>query len=66
MDQEILEKFAQQDKKLTAIFDSVEKSRKYFLMTIIFNVVVFVLPLIGLIIIIPWFLKTMDYSSLGL
>lgn len=66
MDQEILEKIAEQDKKLDAIFDSVEKSRKYFLWSLIFNVVVFVLPLIGIILIIPWFLKTMDYSNLGL
>lgn len=65
-EKEILEKFAKQDKKLDAIFDSAEKTRKYFMWTLILNLVFFVLPLIGLIIIIPWFLKTMNYSSLGL
>lgn len=66
MDYEISEKFAEQDKKLNAIFASVEKSRKYFFWNLIFNMVIFILPLIGLIIIIPWFLKTLDYGSLGI
>ncbi|MCK5413670.1 MAG: hypothetical protein KAI57_04860, partial [Candidatus Pacebacteria bacterium] len=37
---------------------SVEKTRKYILYNVIFTVVVFVLPLIGLVIAIPLFMKT--------
>lgn len=66
MEKEILEKLAEQDKKLEAIFISVEKTRKYFMWTIIFNIAVFVLPLLALAFVIPWFLKTIDYGSLGL
>jgi hypothetical protein len=66
MDKEILEKLAEQDKKLEAIFISVEKTRKYFLWTAIFNMALFILPLIALLAAIPWLLRTMDYSGLGL
>lgn len=59
MDQEILKKFEEQDKKLDAIYQSVEKMRKYFLWTLIVTVAAIVLPIIGLIAIIPWFLKIM-------
>jgi TRAP-type mannitol/chloroaromatic compound transport system permease small subunit len=63
---EILKKIEENNKKIDAVYESVEKTRKYFLWTAIFNIVIFVLPLIGLIFIIPWFLSTMNYSSLGL
>ncbi len=64
MDQEILQKFEEQDKKLDQIFRSVEKTRKYFLWTMIISVVVIVLPLIGLIFAIPQFLSL--YTGAGL
>ena len=41
------------EKKLDAIWRSVEKTRKYFLWTLIITLVTFVLPLIILIIFIP-------------
>lgn len=65
---EILEKIKEQDNKLDAIYKSIERMRKYFLWTLIVTIATIVLPLIGLIIIIPWFLKTMSsaYSGLGL
>ncbi|MCK9378850.1 MAG: hypothetical protein M0P97_01765 [Candidatus Moranbacteria bacterium] len=68
MEQDILEKFKQQDEKLEQIFISVEKTRKYFLWTMIISIGAVVLPLIGLVAIIPWFLSTMSsaYSGLGL
>ncbi|TSD00962.1 MAG: Uncharacterized protein Athens071425_524 [Parcubacteria group bacterium Athens0714_25] len=68
MEQDILEKFKQQDEKLEQIFVSVEKTRKYFLWTMIISIGAVLLPLIGLIAIIPWFLSTMSsaYSGLGL
>jgi len=54
--------------KLDAIYQSVEKTRKYFLWTLIATVITFILPLIALAFIIPWFLKTLTstYQGLGL
>jgi hypothetical protein len=65
---EILEKIKEQDNKLDAIYKSVERMRKYFLWTLYVTIATIVLPIIGLIIIIPWFLKIMSsaYSGLGL
>jgi len=59
MEQDILQKFEELDKKLDAIYKSVEKTRKYFLFTLIVSVVFIVLPLVGLIFIIPMFLRTL-------
>lgn len=59
MDQEVLDQLKSQEQKLDAIYASVEKTRKYFLWTLVATLVTFVLPLIALIAIIPWFLSTM-------
>lgn len=59
MEEEILKKIEENQKKLDRIYTSVEKTRKYFLATLIISIVVFVLPLIGLIFVIPWFLNTL-------
>ncbi|MBU1102143.1 hypothetical protein KJ853_00610 [Patescibacteria group bacterium] len=66
MDPEIQKKFEEQDRKLEQIFLSVEKMRKYFLWTLIISVAVIVLPLIGLLIIIPQFLSLYSNAALGL
>jgi len=55
-----------EDKKLEEIYGSVEKMRKYFMWTLILSLVFFVLPLIAMIFVIPRFLSSLDYSSLGL
>ncbi|MCX6765671.1 MAG: hypothetical protein NT136_01785 [Candidatus Moranbacteria bacterium] len=64
MDPEILKKFEEQERKLEEIHSSVEKTRKYFLWTLIITVVTIVLPLVALVFILPWFLKiiTSAYS----
>lgn len=54
------------DEKLDAIYKSVEKTRKYFMWTLIVTVVTIVLPLIGLIIFLPMFLNSFNVSALGL
>ena len=66
MEEEILKKFEEQNQKLDRIYDSTEKSRKYFLWSLLFNVVMFILPLIALAFVIPWFIKTIDPASYGL
>ena len=65
MDEEkILEKLEEQGKKIDGIYKSVEKTRKYFLWTFIVSIVVVVLPLVGLLFVIPKFLAL--YSSFNL
>lgn len=60
MDQELAQKLEAQDRKLDAIYVSVEKTRKYFLWTLIATAVTFVLPLIGIMIAIPWLFSTLS------
>jgi len=66
MDPEIQQKFEEQNQKLAQIFQSVEKMRKYFLWTLIISVAVIVLPLIGLLFVIPQFLSLYSGATLGL
>lgn len=56
--EEIVKKLQEQDQKLDAIYRSTEKTRRYFLFTLVLSVVLFVLPLIGLLFVIPQFLST--------
>lgn len=63
---QILQKLEEQDKKLDAIYRSSEKMRRYFLWTLIVSILVIVLPLIGLLIVIPQFLNTLNINNLGL
>jgi len=58
MENELLEKIKEQDVKLDAIWKSVEKTRKYFLVIIWITVILFVLPLVGIALVIPRFLDT--------
>lgn len=64
MDEDILKKLEEQAKKIDRIFVSVEKTRKYFLWTLILSLVFFLLPLIGLAFAIPFFLDTLGAYAL--
>jgi hypothetical protein len=66
MEQEILDKLAAQEQKIDAMYVSVEKLRKYFLWTLIITGVTFVLPLIAMAVILPWFISTMSSAYSGL
>ena len=68
MEQDIIKKLEEQDKKIDLIYISVEKTRKYFQWTLIITVVTVLLPLIALAFVIPFFLNTFQstYSNLGL
>lgn len=63
---QIIQKLEEQDKKLDAIYHSSEKMRQYFLWTLIISVVVIVLPLLGLIVVLPQFLSTLGGGALGI
>lgn len=66
MDQELSARLDTQDRKLDTIYVSVEKTRKYFLWTLIASIVMFVLPLLGIMIAIPWLLSTLSGAYSGL
>ena len=67
MENEILKKIEEQGKKIEEIFVSVEKTRKYFLWTLIISAAFVILPIIGLMLVIPQFLNTLKVASgLGL
>ena len=55
--EEVIKKLSELEAKIDAIYKSAEKTRKYFLWTLVLSVVVFVLPLIALIFVIPQFLS---------
>jgi uncharacterized protein YqhQ len=66
MEQEIQKKIDEQDAKLNAIYESVEKIRKYFVVTMWVTVLVVVLPAIGLMFVIPVFINSYMSSLEGL
>jgi hypothetical protein len=51
------------ERKIDQIYTSVEKTRKYFLWTMIITIALFVLPIIGLVFAIPSFLS--QYSEIS-
>lgn len=63
MDNDILKRLDEQDKKLDAIFQSSEKMRKYFLWTLIITVAAIVLPMIGLVFVLPSFLNSLTLPA---
>jgi type IV secretory pathway component VirB8 len=58
MEEEIKKRLEAQGELLKKIYTSVEKTRKYFLWTLIVSLAVFILPLIGLALVLPGFLST--------
>lgn len=59
MEDEFKKRFDQQQELLEKIYQSTEKTRKYFLWTFIISLVVFVIPLIILIFVLPSFINTL-------
>ncbi|HEC32690.1 MAG TPA: hypothetical protein ENI63_00330 [Candidatus Kaiserbacteria bacterium] len=64
MEEETKRRLDEQGILLEKIYTSVEKTRKYFMWTLIISLVVFILPLIGMIFVIPSFLSVYT-SGLG-
>jgi hypothetical protein len=63
MEEETRQKFLEINEKLDKIYKSTERTRKYFLWTMIISIVVIVLPLVGLAILIPVIFST--FSGIG-
>jgi len=66
MEEETKKRLDVQDELLEKIYISVEKTRKYFLWTLIISLVLFVLPLVGLLFVIPQFLSIYTETLGGL
>lgn len=62
---DIEKRLADQREMIEKIYVSVEKTRKYFLWTLVISIVVIVLPLIGLMFEIPSFLSLYNSDSLN-
>lgn len=60
MEQEILQQIAQQNEMIQKVFISVEKTRKYFMWTLIATLALFILPLVGLMFAIPMLLNNLS------
>lgn len=65
-EEEIEKELKEQRELLQKAYESTEKTRKYFLWTLILSVVLFVVPLIILIAILPWFLNTLTGGLMGI
>ena len=66
MDPNTQKKLDEMEAKLNAIFVSVEKTRKYLLVTMWVTIIVFVLPLVLLVFAIPKFISTYTATLEGL
>lgn len=62
MDQEIKDKLNEQALKIEAIYVSVEKLRKFFLVTLWVTILAIVLPMIGIGVLAPSFVNS--YTSI--
>lgn len=65
MEQDSNKKLIELEEKIEKIYISVEKTRKYFLMSLTLTIIFFILPLIGLFFTIPSFLDSYT-KTLGL
>lgn len=66
MDQNIQNKIAELDKKVDAVYKSVEQTRKIIFWTAVVTAAVIVLPLIGMLFVIPSFINTYTTALNGL
>jgi len=68
MQPDIEKRLGELESKVDAIYVSVEKTRKYFFWTMIVTLVVFVLPLLALMFVVPSFLSnyTETINTLGI
>ena len=60
------QRIAQIEQKIDAIYLSVEKTRKYFFWTMVITVALVVVPLIGLLFVVPNFISTYTTTLNGI
>lgn len=64
--EELQKKLEELETKIDAVYRSAEKTRKYFLVIIWVTIILFVLPLIGLLFIVPSFFSIYTNTLNGL
>ncbi len=64
--EDLIQKLAQQEQQLNEIHKTVKQLKRYFLTTIIVSAITFLLPVIGLVITIPWLIRTFESTFQGL
>ncbi len=64
--QDVIARLERTEAKIDAVYRSAEKTRKYFLTTMIITIVTLVLPLVAMVVLIPFYISTVDISSYGL
>lgn len=62
--QEVLARLEKVEAKIDAVYYSAEKTRKYFLWTLIITAVTIVLPLLAMVVLIPYYVSTLDLSGI--
>lgn len=63
MDQEIGAELKKLDEKIDRVYDSVERTRKYMLWSLIMQVAVVLLPLVVLMLAVPFILSSLSNIS---
>lgn len=63
LDQETSEALKKLDEKITRVYDSVERTRKYMLWSLIMQVGVVLLPLVVLMLAVPFILTSLSNIS---
>lgn len=64
MDSELEKKLQQLESKIDAAYRSAERTRRMFMWTLIISVATIMLPLLGLIILIPLYVQTLEIGGL--
>jgi cell division protein FtsL len=60
-----MEKFEKQEQQLDEIYKTVKRLERYFLTTIIISVLTFLLPILAVILSLPWLMKTFETLTMG-
>lgn len=63
MDNELTKRIEALEAKIDKVYESAERTRKYFMWTLIVTIVLFVLPLFGVLSMLSSFMDT--YSAIG-
>lgn len=66
MEPELSEKLVDMERKIDAMYASVEKLRKYFLWTLILTLVTVVLPIVALGFAIPWVFNLLSTTYMNI
>ena len=65
MEQDILKKLEELEKKIDEIYRATRRTKQYIEWTVIIGIALVVLPLLGLVFVIPSFIKALNFSGLG-